>query len=73
MEETRRADLSQMLPSKTLLLALPFVLPGAAAYGHIRAWIIDGVSKAGFNPSNPGQLGPTAQRPVDNVNQGMSR
>jgi hypothetical protein len=43
-----------------------------AAHGHVMNWIIDDISYPGFNPSNPAQYGPTAERPTDNADQGMS-
>lgn len=42
----------------------------ASAHGFVKNWIIDEVSFPGFSPSNPTQLGATANRPTDNGNNG---
>lgn len=57
---------------KSLLLAAVFVLPSVRAHGHITSWIINGKHNPGYTPYWPAEQGPTAERPTDNLDEGMS-
>ncbi|OCF43460.1 hypothetical protein I317_02760 [Kwoniella heveanensis CBS 569] len=61
--------------AKTLTLLSAAFLAGSSlvsAHGHVQSWNIGGETKNGFNPSNPPQYGPTAERPTDNSDQGFA-
>lgn len=51
----------------TVLLA---GITSVRAHGHIVSWVVNGESKPGFNPYWTSELGPTAERPTDNVDEG---
>ncbi|WWC71796.1 uncharacterized protein I206_105755 [Kwoniella pini CBS 10737] len=42
------------------------------AHGHIAKWTVGGQDHNGFDPSNPQNGGPTAERPTDNSDQGYA-
>ncbi|WVF67002.1 hypothetical protein IAT40_001745 [Kwoniella sp. CBS 6097] len=61
--------------AKALTLLSAAFLAGSSAvsaHGHVASWVIGGETKNGFNPSNPPQYGPTAERPTDNSDQGFA-
>jgi len=41
------------------------------AHGHIVSWNVNGQNKPGFNPYWTSELGPTAERPTDNTDEGL--
>lgn len=61
-----------MLSTSTTLtlLALFAGISMVNAHGHVKEWVIGGVSHPGYNPSNPPMYGKTAERPSDNSDQG---
>jgi hypothetical protein len=56
----------KIAPALAFLAATTLV----SAHGHVTKWTIGGVDKAGFNPGDVNEFGPTAERPTDNADQG---